>query len=111
VGVVGGHDGREAADQVLANKDAPDLGAARARRDPQRHSSGDTANRLGRAWKEHRDTALERFEAFPGKGVRGSVAGRLLVLGNAKLLAELGVSANPFALRAEAVRRDGGTAL
>ena len=51
------------------------------------------------------------FQAFPGKGVVGTVDGRKVVLGNAALLAELGVEAGPLAARAEELRKDGGTAM
>ena len=51
------------------------------------------------------------FRALPGKGVAGTVDGRAVALGNAALLAELGVDPAPLAARAEALRADGGTVM
>ncbi|HEY2731144.1 MAG TPA: heavy metal translocating P-type ATPase [Polyangia bacterium] len=47
------------------------------------------------------------FEASSGKGVKGTVDGRAVALGNAALLADLGIDAAPFFARAEELRRDG----
>ncbi|HET7824686.1 MAG TPA: copper-translocating P-type ATPase, partial [Anaeromyxobacter sp.] len=49
------------------------------------------------------------FRAVPGKGVVGTVDGRAVALGNAALLAELGIDAAALRERAEALRADGGT--
>ena len=49
------------------------------------------------------------FSAVPGKGVRGEVEGRQVALGNAALLAELGLSAPSLVTRAEELRREGQT--
>ncbi len=62
---------------------------------------------------EERGIALaeaERFEARPGRGVLGRVAGREVALGNRALLAELALEPGPLAERAEALRRRGRTA-
>jgi Cu+-exporting ATPase len=56
-------------------------------------------------------TGVEAFEARTGKGVVGRVAGRDVALGNAALLAELGVDPGPLASRAEALRREAQTAM
>jgi len=61
---------------------------------------------------EERGLALpevERFESFPGRGVRGRVAGRALALGNRRFLAQLGLDAAALAERAEALRSAGQT--
>jgi Cu+-exporting ATPase len=56
--------------------------------------------------------AASAFSAVPGKGVRGTVAGRPVALGNAALLTDLGVVVPaPLASRAEALRAEGQTAL
>jgi Cu+-exporting ATPase len=47
------------------------------------------------------------FEALSGKGVRGTVDGRAVALGNEALLADLGIDARAVAARAEELRRDG----
>ncbi len=51
------------------------------------------------------------FEALTGKGVKGTVDGRAVALGNAKLLAELGLSAERFLEEANARRDQGETVM
>ncbi|HTR16951.1 MAG TPA: heavy metal translocating P-type ATPase, partial [Acetobacteraceae bacterium] len=51
------------------------------------------------------------FVSVTGKGVRGEVGGRSVVLGNAALLEEVGVAPAALAAEAEQLRRDGATAL
>ncbi len=66
------------------------------------------------AGAEERGVALvnaEDFEALTGKGVRGRVDGRAVALGNARLLAELGVSIEHFAFDADARRDQGETVM
>jgi len=61
-----------------------------------------------------RGLALEEatgFEARPGKGVAGTVDGRRVALGNAALLGALGIPADALQAAAEALRKDGGTAM
>ncbi len=53
----------------------------------------------------------EDFEAVTGQGVRGRVAGRSVALGNAALLDRLGIAPGAFRERAEALRRQGQTAM
>jgi Cu+-exporting ATPase len=53
----------------------------------------------------------EAFEALPGKGVTGIVDGRRVALGNATLLAELGVPADDLIARADALRQEGHTVM
>ncbi|HLK89264.1 MAG TPA: heavy metal translocating P-type ATPase [Polyangia bacterium] len=48
-------------------------------------------------------------EALPGRGVRGRVEGRAVALGNARLLAELGLDAGTAAARAEELAAAGQT--
>src|SRR5262249_48687774 len=54
--------------------------------------------------------AASGFESFPGRGVRGTVEGRVVLLGTAAFLTEQGVGNLPLE-RAEALRRDGQTVL
>jgi Cu+-exporting ATPase len=56
-------------------------------------------------------TKSQDFEALAGKGVRGTVASRRVVLGSAKLLEQLGVLTAPLLERADALRQAGGSAL
>jgi Cu+-exporting ATPase len=49
------------------------------------------------------------FRGVPGHGVTGTVAGRRLVLGNARLIAEEKIDLGPLAARADALRGEGET--
>ncbi len=63
---------------------------------------------------EERGIALgsaDGFESITGQGVRGRVGGLQVVLGNRKLLDDLGIDAGAVAERAEALRRDGQTVM
>jgi len=51
------------------------------------------------------------FASSTGKGVTGTIEGRPVALGNAKLLEDLHVDAGPFAAQAEAMRSDGQTVM
>ncbi len=51
------------------------------------------------------------FASVTGKGVTGTVAGRQVALGNAKLMRDAGVDMAALADRAEALRRNGATAM
>ncbi len=59
---------------------------------------------------EERGIAMARaddFEAITGKGVRGTVDGKPVALGNRALITDMGLDASSFAAKANA-RRDGG---
>jgi Cu+-exporting ATPase len=51
------------------------------------------------------------FHALPGKGIAGTAEGRRVALGNAALLAELGIDVSALARRAEELRAGGETVL
>ena len=51
------------------------------------------------------------FASVTGKGVTGTVDGRPVALGNAKLMADLGVDLGDLASRADGLRAEGATAL
>ncbi len=51
------------------------------------------------------------FASVTGKGVAGDVDGRKLLLGNARLMTDAGISIDSLASIADAARRDGATAL
>jgi len=51
------------------------------------------------------------FISITGKGVRGTIEGRPLALGNAALLQDLGIRADALATQAEAMRREGQTVM
>jgi Cu+-exporting ATPase len=56
-------------------------------------------------------TEPEDFASVTGKGVSGKVGGRVVALGNAKLMDGLGISLGDLMAQADALRRDGATAL
>ncbi|QDL92798.1 heavy metal translocating P-type ATPase [Paroceanicella profunda] len=61
-----------------------------------------------------RDIALPEatgFEAVTGRGVRGTVEGRAVALGNAALLADIGLSEDALSARAESLRDAGRTVM
>ncbi|MFC0387696.1 heavy metal translocating P-type ATPase [Muricoccus vinaceus] len=51
------------------------------------------------------------FASITGKGVSGTVGGRQVALGNARLMSDLGVDLGDLAARADDFRRQGGSAL
>jgi Cu+-exporting ATPase len=51
------------------------------------------------------------FEAITGRGARGTVDGRAVAVGNARLLADAAVDAAPLQSRAESLRRQGQTVM
>jgi len=51
------------------------------------------------------------FTSVTGKGVSGTVSGRHVALGNAKLMADLGIVLGDLVTRADALRGEGATAL
>jgi Cu+-exporting ATPase len=53
----------------------------------------------------------EDFRSFTGEGVTGRVGERTVALGNAALLARLGIDAGALEAQAEALRRDGQTVM
>jgi Cu+-exporting ATPase len=53
----------------------------------------------------------ENFESVTGKGVRGRVDGKEVGLGNARLLADLGVADGGHVARADALRSEGQTVM
>jgi len=53
----------------------------------------------------------ERFEAATGLGVRGTVEGRAVAIGNTMLMMEGGIDASPLAEQAERLRQEGATVM
>jgi Cu+-exporting ATPase len=54
---------------------------------------------------------VEHFEAQPGKGIRGTVAGSSVLFGNAAMMREQGIALAGLGERADALRRDGQTVI
>ncbi|MEW6634581.1 MAG: heavy metal translocating P-type ATPase [Pseudomonadota bacterium] len=65
----------------------------------------------GAAARGLRIANAEDFEAVTGKGVSGTVSGRKVALGNAAMMADLGVSASALAARTEAMQAEGKTVM
>jgi Cu+-exporting ATPase len=55
--------------------------------------------------------AVTNFTAIPGMGVQGTVAGRAVALGNAKLLDRLGIARQTLEAGAETLRAEGQTVM
>jgi len=53
----------------------------------------------------------QNFQSITGKGVTGTVDGRLVAVGNDKLLAEIGMNPDTLIERAEALRQEGQTVI
>ncbi len=51
------------------------------------------------------------FDSLSGKGAKGTIEGRAIMLGNAAFLAEHGIETRAMAERADALRADGATAI
>lgn len=51
------------------------------------------------------------FEAVTGKGVSGTVSGRKVALGNAAMMADLGIDTAPISAQAETLQTEGKTAM
>ena len=51
------------------------------------------------------------FKAVPGRGITGSVDGKVIVLGNAQLMAEHGIVTTPWAESAAKLRQEGQTVM
>jgi Cu+-exporting ATPase len=56
-------------------------------------------------------TSVEAFRSITGKGVTGTVEGRVVTLGNLKLFEELNIPADDLPARAEVLRGDGQTVM
>ncbi len=56
-------------------------------------------------------TAPEQFDSASGIGVRGTVAGQTLALGNTALMEQVGVDVAPLAAQAEALRSEGASVM
>jgi Cu+-exporting ATPase len=55
--------------------------------------------------------AVTDFDSLTGKGVRGKVGGRAVLIGNARLLQEMGTDPTALEGEAEPLRREGATAM
>jgi Cu+-exporting ATPase len=103
--------GRPSVTDVLARDGLPEaelLALAAALEKGSEHPLGEAVVREA----ESRGLALppaNAFEALPGRGVRGEVAGRKVLLGNERILAEEGIAAGALAEDAERLAAAGKT--
>ena len=54
---------------------------------------------------------VREFQAIPGRGIRGGVGGRALVVGNSKMLEELGIETGALLHRTDSLRESGQTVM
>ncbi|MCA1973479.1 MAG: heavy metal translocating P-type ATPase [Caenispirillum sp.] len=92
----------------VAESDLMSLAAAleRGSEHPLAEAIVEGAEALGAARQEAAD-----FEAFTGKGVRGTVGGRVVALGNAAMMREMGLDTATAEAKADTLRAEGKTAM
>ena len=74
------------------------------------HPLGEAIVRAATALKLELSTATD-FDAPIGKGVSGIVGGRIVVIGNRRIMTDVGLSTAALDTEAETLRREGGTAI
>jgi Cu+-exporting ATPase len=55
--------------------------------------------------------AIEGFQSVTGKGVKGTLNGKLVAIGNVALMTDLGASTETLRIRAEALQKEGNTVM
>jgi Cu+-exporting ATPase len=106
-------EGRPRLARVVALPPHEEAGLLRLAASLERGSEHPLADAVVAAARE-RGLALEEaaeFRVVPGQGVSGRIGGHRVALGNATLMAELGVSPAQLSEQAEALRREGQTAV
>jgi Cu+-exporting ATPase len=104
-------EGRPSLAAVVGSDGGEDREALRVAASLERGSEHPLAGAIVRA-AEERGLALAAVEAFSsvtGRGVRGTVEGRMAGLGNPAFFAERGIDVSAFTARAEAERAEGRT--
>jgi Cu+-exporting ATPase len=106
-------EGRPRLEAVESLDGAPEAELLRLAAGLERASEHPLAEAVVRAARERgvAPAAAKDFRSFPGRGIAGEVDGRRVALGNAALLAQLGIDAAPAAARAEFHRAQGRTVL
>ena len=106
-------EGRPAVTAIHATGGFDEVELLRLAASLERGSEHPLADAILRAAKDRNVLLSEAkdFDSPVGRGVVGTVDGRKIILGNAKFLGEQGVSTQPFDIEAEALRRDGATAI
>ena len=101
--------------EVVAVAPAPGFGESEVLRlaagleRPSQHPLAEAVVRAAEARRLALPT-VEGFDAPAGRGVTGTVEGSRVAVGNARLMAELGVDTGPLTAEAERLRGDGATA-
>jgi Cu+-exporting ATPase len=106
-------EGRPAVTAIRAARGFDEAELLRLAASLERGSEHPLADAILRASAE-RGLALSEasdFDSPVGKGVTGTVDGQRIVLGGARLMAEQGTDVAPLAAEAEALRRNGATAI
>ncbi|MFC3068334.1 heavy metal translocating P-type ATPase [Phenylobacterium soli] len=106
-------EGRPAVTQIAPAAGFDQPGLLRLAASLERGSEHPLADAILRAAQERSLDLAEAsdFDSPVGKGVTGVVEGRRVALGGARLMEEQGVDLSPLADRAEALRREGATAV
>lgn len=106
-------EGRPKVTAVVAAAGMSDAGILTLAASLERRSEHPLAAAIVAAARERGIAVVEpkNFASLTGKGVTGTVDGRAVALGNAKLLADLGISDAEVAAKADELRADGATAL
>ncbi len=99
--------------EIVTGKDWNEADALRMAASLERGSEHPLAGAIVSAATERKLSlaTTSDFTAISGKGVRGSVDGRPVVLGNAALISEHGAQAGPLEREAERMRSEGETAM
>jgi Cu+-exporting ATPase len=106
-------EGRPSVVAIRASADFDEAELLRLAASLERGSEHPLAAAIVRA-AEQRGLALESAESFDspaGKGVTGVVAGRRLIIGNARIMTEAGIDTRGLDAAADELRRDGATAI
>jgi len=106
-------EGRPKLHSVLALPGSDESTVLRLAASLERASEHPLAAAIGSAALERglAPAAAHDFQSLTGRGVAGSVDGRAVALGNARLLAERGIDTAPLDERAEGLRREGATVM
>jgi len=106
-------EGRPKLDSVVALPGSDESTVLRLAASLERASEHPLAAAIGGAALERglAPAAARDFQSLTGRGVAGSVDGRAVVLGNARLLAERGIDTAPLDERADGLRHEGATVM
>ena len=106
-------EGKPAVTAILPAEGLSDTEVLRLSASVERASEHPLAAAIVRAAEERglSTASVTDFDSPTGKGAVGKVEGRVIALGNAKFLAELGVDVTALSTKAEELRQEGATAI